>query len=67
MNINSQCPFCKRGVPMGWQVNIGDDRFHKQCVEPPKPEPAQTPRGCICPPGAEATCRNIVCGRRGLP
>lgn len=23
------------------------------------------PRGCVCPPGAEVTCRSLNCGRGG--
>jgi hypothetical protein len=27
---------------------------------------AATPRGCICPPGAEKTCQGFGCPRKGI-
>ena len=28
--------------------------------------PAGQPHGCVCPPGAEATCKGLACPRRGF-
>jgi hypothetical protein len=32
---------------------------------PPAPAPVVTGMGCICPPGANMTCKNPLCPRGG--
>lgn len=40
-----------------------DDRVNQQDKTPQR---KPTPRGCICPPGAEATCQGVMCPRRAF-
>ncbi len=55
------CGFCGRPIASNpaW---LGAIPYHFACTQPPA---AAVPLGCICPPGAEATCQGLSCPRRG--
>lgn len=44
-------------------VPVDEQRVREMIAEAMRPGAA---RGCICPPGAEATCRGIMCPRTPL-
>src|SRR6185503_3636564 len=52
------CPYCG-----GWYQ---PHRPYNPWNPVPMPQtwPACSPRGCICPPGAEATCQGVGCPRK---
>ena len=58
------CGFCGRPVRGSDLCFIGGSTpYHIACTYSPKPSTI----GCICPVGAEATCRGWSCPRRGAP
>ena len=59
------CGFCGRPVRASDLTYIDGSpvAYHISCTHPPL---QLASRGCICPPGAEATCQGWQCPRRGV-
>lgn len=59
------CGFCGRPVRGGdlCFLDGSPTPYHIACTYPPAPAISH---GCICPPGAEATCQGWLCPRRGV-
>jgi len=54
------CPIC---AGLGYYVDSGG-QHPCRCVVTAPAQVTPPPKGCICPPGAEETCKRSDCGRR---
>lgn len=62
VNIVSPCKFCGQDV-RGSSMPLSG-AFHPECLAASM---RVQPRGCICPPASEQTCKNPMCPRGALP
>lgn len=66
--IYPRCLLCLTSGCTG-QCNVSHSNLLWPAYEPMPPDPngcrpAGIAKGCICPPGSEATCRRSDCGRK---
>jgi hypothetical protein len=65
INIDMTCGVCGTVYPLNTLHSCGGNRIIPSHIKysPPSPAPQI---GCICPPGANLTCENAMCPRKGF-
>jgi hypothetical protein len=49
-----------------WRCNDKTGGCDNSCMMSGPAWPPAAPKGCVCPPGSEQTCRRWDCGRRDV-
>lgn len=70
-HAGEKCPICEPQPPIDW-FQMCDFVYCETCREHhlrgkcrvPSGPPSLTLRGCVCPPGSEATCQGPTCPRK---